>query len=113
MMEGIEARHQLIASALCFESEDAMLALAKLPQTEVAPFVVSVNLLDDVLTRFLTNKMSDDDLSFWATIVEQRSDIDATNIEGFVYSLSNDELMGGITIERITRMRQLLRSSID
>ena len=105
------SRVALLQQIICFGEcrQQAFLALAKLPyDAEPERFVVSNNMLAQVLQMYLADAMDADDLQEWAEFVECRNDVDYSAIEGFIYALTTPELMGDITPDNVAKMQQLL-----
>lgn len=71
---------------------------------------ISDTILIGVLQKFISGCISADDLEEWANFVECRDDIDCGKNEGYIYALSNPELMGEISTENINKMLTLLIS---
>mgnify|MGYP000462877082 CR=1 FL=1 len=71
-------------------------------------FIVTPAMLDHALTQYLQGHISADDLGDWADFIECRDDVDYSQIEGFIYALTNPDLMGEITKATMTRMQILL-----
>lgn len=71
---------------------------------------ISDSILALVLEKYLSGCISADDLEEWANFVECRDDIDCGKNEGYIYALSNPELMGEISTENINKMLTLLIS---
>ncbi|TQF66908.1 hypothetical protein [Pseudoalteromonas luteoviolacea] len=62
----------------------------------------------EVLQSAIEDKVSIDELEFWATILLQRDDYDVGDLEGSLYALSEPELMGGLDKVKIARLLTLL-----
>ena len=89
--------------------EEAFMQLAKLafdPHAE--PFQLSKTILSDVLTKYITNTITTDELEEWANFIECRHDISFSNVEGYIYALANPEQMGEISNDKIHQMLTLL-----
>ncbi|WP_239997990.1 hypothetical protein [Photobacterium phosphoreum] len=58
------------------------------------PFEVSRQHLIMVLEQYLADEIDADDLEQWANLINFRTDIDGSDIEGYLYALANPEMMG-------------------
>lgn len=74
------------------------------------PFIVTKSLLVQVLNKYLTHEIDDDDLEQWANLINFRDDINGDAIEDWLYALGNQEMMGnnGNKKANIERMLALL-----
>ena len=88
--------------------ESAYVVLASHRERTLMPFKLSKSHLIKVLAKFLKGDITSDDLSLWATIVDNQSNIDSHEIEDYLFALNNEEMMGDITKETIARMYTLL-----
>ncbi|TRX57521.1 hypothetical protein FNN08_05840 [Thalassomonas sp. M1454] len=79
---------------------------------DVSSLEVSNLILSEVLTKYLSDVISADDLEEWANFIECRDDLEFTAIEGFVYALANPEQMGEISKANIDKMLKMLNSSL-
>lgn len=64
----------------------------------------------DVLTRCQADEIDLDDLEMWANVIESRSDIDYSAVEGVIYALSNSEQMGELDKSKVARLIELFKA---
>lgn len=64
----------------------------------------------DVFTRCLAGEIDLDELELWANVIESRTDIDHSAVEGVIFALSNSEQMGELDRGKIQRLVELLTS---
>ena len=64
----------------------------------------------DVLTRCQADEIDLDDLELWANVIESRTDIDYSGVEGVIYALSNSEQMGELDKSKVAKLVELLAS---
>ncbi|WP_292955441.1 hypothetical protein [Neptuniibacter sp. UBA847] len=103
----VEALEQILSFGQKREEAYAvLLCLVEDAQSELV--VVSNRLLSDVLKKYLDDVISSDDLEEWANFIECREDVDYSEIEDYVYALSNPELMGNIDKDKVVTMLKLL-----
>ncbi|WP_371186013.1 hypothetical protein [Thalassotalea maritima] len=69
---------------------------------------VTVTVLVDVLTMYLDDKFSADELEMWAEFIESRDDIDGSDVEDYLYALANPLLLAEINKPYIQKMLALL-----
>lgn len=86
----------------------AYLVLAKQPCLDVLPLRATKQHLKHTLNKFMNHEIDDDDLTLWATIIDNQQAIDSFEIEDFLYALNNSELMGEINQASIEKMIRLL-----
>jgi len=72
-------------------------------------YTLSTEVLIDVLKRCLSNEIDLDDLELWANVIESRDDIDCTELEGFIYALSNSEQMGELNHQKLAQIVALVK----
>lgn len=68
------------------------------------PLIISSNQVKNIIERYLSGVLSNRELEEWANLIECREDIDfeesnRNEIEYIIYSLSNPELEGDISVE--------------
>ncbi|HEA14964.1 MAG TPA: hypothetical protein ENH88_00630 [Pseudoalteromonas prydzensis] len=71
-------------------------------------YVLTLTTVLDVLTRCLAGEIDLDDLELWANVIESRTDIDYSAVEGVIYALSNSEQMGELDKSKVARLVGLL-----
>ncbi|MDP4985069.1 hypothetical protein [Pseudoalteromonas tunicata] len=71
--------------------------------------LVDKNILCDVLTLYLNQQITDEDLKDWAAFVECNDEINCTLIEDFIFALANNEMIGGINSNSIALMLTLCK----
>ncbi|MBB1331815.1 hypothetical protein H5154_11155 [Pseudoalteromonas sp. SR44-5] len=71
-------------------------------------YILTLEAVLNVLTRCLAGEIDLDDLELWANVLESRTDIDHSAVEGVIYALSNSEQMGEIDNSKIERLVGLL-----
>jgi hypothetical protein len=107
-MNRAEALKQIVT--LGTHKETAYSELAKFRyDSEIEYFVVSKFILGNVLSMYLADKITANDLEEWANFVECRDDLDYEIIEGYIYALANPDLIGDINKEKIKKMLHLLK----
>jgi hypothetical protein len=74
-------------------------------------FELSDEILGDVLAKYISGSISEDDLEEWANFIECRDDINFSKLEGYIYALANPEIMGDISKNKIAQMLQVLTAS--
>ena len=89
--------------------EDAYMVIASNQQNLQLPLRITKQHLQHVLALYIGQEITDDDLSLWATVVDNQSAIDTSDIEGFLFALVNSEQMGEISAFSIERMLSLLK----
>ncbi len=90
--------------------DDAFHVLAGNDSQEVLP--VTPEHVASVLMRFAAGEISQDDLEDWAMLLEARDEFDCGSVEDYLYALNNPELMGGISIQTVASMAELLQDQI-
>lgn len=76
------------------------------PDNEVV--VASCQSIAVVLRKYIADEVSVDDLEEWAMFVDCRDDVDCSQIDDYVYALTNPELMDDIDKEKAAVMVELL-----
>ncbi|SIS60877.1 hypothetical protein SAMN05421760_102437 [Neptunomonas antarctica] len=106
-MKRVEALVQIITFGEC--REPAFSALCQFGfDSDVELVEISDSILADVLQLFIAGFISADELEEWANFIECRDDINFARNEGYIYALSNPELMGEINTEKIIKMLEVL-----
>ncbi|KTF12183.1 hypothetical protein [Pseudoalteromonas sp. H105] len=72
-------------------------------------YILTLENLLDVLKRCLAGEIDLDDLELWANVIESRSDIDYSAVEGVIYALSNSEQMGELDKDKVAKLVKLLK----
>jgi hypothetical protein len=92
--------------------DDAFSQLAKYPR-ECDTTLVNITplMLINNLNMYIQNTITSDELEFWANFVEIREDINCNDIEGEIYALSNPDLMGEISISKMTKLISILENA--
>ena len=75
----------------------------------IPSYVLTLECVLDVLKRCLASEIDLDDLELWANVIESRTDIDYSAVEGVIYALSNSEQMGELDKDKVTRLIDLLK----
>lgn len=88
---------------------EAFSVLLSSSQSEVVYCVSNQDVLT-VLDKVLSKQLDMDELEMWAQLLDMREDIDTQQVEGVLYALSNPELMGQITMEKIQQLSKLLEA---
>jgi len=92
--------------------DEAFSQLAKYPREYDATLVnVTPLMLINNLNMYIQNTITSEDLEFWANFIEIREDIDFSEVEGEIYALSNPDLMGEITISKMTKLISILENA--
>jgi len=93
--------------------DEAFSQLAKYPR-ECKTKLINITpiMLISNLKLYTQNIITSDDLEFWANFVEIREDINFDDIEGEIYALSNPDLMGEITINKISKLISILEAPL-
>ncbi|MBE0376457.1 hypothetical protein [Pseudoalteromonas prydzensis] len=73
-------------------------------------YVLTLITVLDVLTRCQADEIDLDDLEMWANVIESRSDIDYSAVEGVIYALSNSEQMGELDKSKVARLIELFKA---
>ncbi|MDP2636114.1 MULTISPECIES: hypothetical protein [unclassified Pseudoalteromonas] len=79
---------------------------------EVEPilcYTLTLENVIDVLKRCLAGEIDLDDLELWANVIEARTDIDYSAVEGVIYALSNSEQMGELDNDKVAKLVELLK----
>ncbi|WP_448547976.1 hypothetical protein [Thalassotalea fusca] len=109
-MNRAEALEQIVTFGT--EKEAAYSELVKFGyDSEVECFVVSKLILESVLLKYLSDKITGDELEEWANFIECRDDLNYEVIEGYIYKLANPYLVGDINKEQIAKMVNLLKAT--
>ena len=108
-------RQQALQQIIAFgEQRDAAVStLAKFgwdPSFEVIS--VDSHALILVLTKYMSDVISADDLELWANFIECRDELDYSAIDGYIYALAAPELMGDISPITIGKMLTVLTASM-
>ncbi|OCQ20741.1 hypothetical protein A7985_13105 [Pseudoalteromonas luteoviolacea] len=104
-MEYVEA---LKAFAQCSENKDEAMSVLVKTADGNGRFHVTAPMFKAVLQQAVDEKLSLDELEFWASILLQREDFKVDELEGSLYALSEPELMGGLDKAKIERLIALL-----
>ena len=92
--------------------DEAFSQLAKYPRECPQPLVeITPEILINNLKLYVKNTITTDDLEFWAGLIDIREDIAIKQVEGEVYALANPDLIGEISVEKITKLINLLEPS--
>ncbi len=109
-MNRAESLHQIITFGK--QRDEAFMSLVKLGYDHDAePFSLTTAVLTEVLSLYMADAISADDLEEWANFVETRDDINGQAIEGYIYALAEPEVMGDITKNNIRQMLTVLQAS--
>ncbi|KIO37614.1 hypothetical protein [Shewanella sp. cp20] len=109
-MNRTEALEQIVTFGT--DRENAYSALAKYGfDSEVEYFVVSKSVLESVLTMYLTDQITADELEQWANFVECRADLNYEAIEDYIYAIANPYLVGEINKDKMRKMVQVLNAT--
>ncbi|MBB1434861.1 hypothetical protein H5201_11165 [Pseudoalteromonas sp. SG43-6] len=73
-------------------------------------YILTLATVLDVLTRCQADEIDLDDLELWANVIESRTDIDYSAVEGIIYALSNSEQMGELDKSKVAKLVELLAS---
>ncbi|MCG3864241.1 hypothetical protein [Photobacterium sp. Ph6] len=89
-------KQQAIYQIMSFgpERDSAFSVYLNAASDQDTPFIVTKPLLIQVLNKYLTQEIDDDDLEQWANLINFRDDIDGDAIEDWLYALANTEMMG-------------------
>jgi hypothetical protein len=104
-------RAQALAEFITFgkHKDDAIGIIISANEAEPTPcYAVTLENLLDVLKRCLAGEISLDDLELWANVIESRTDIDYSAVEGVIYALSNSEQMGELDSDKVAKLVELL-----
>ncbi|WP_404341206.1 hypothetical protein [Pseudoalteromonas mariniglutinosa] len=104
-------RTQALAEFVTFgEHKDEAIGVIVSASSSERTLIYSVTLATvlDVLKRCLAGEIEIDDLALWANVIESRSDIDHSAVEGMIYALSNSEQMGELNLNKIQRLISVL-----
>jgi len=94
--------------------DEAFSQLAKYPRESDTTLVnVTPIMLIRNLKLYTQNIITSDDLEFWADFLEIREDINFNDVEGEIYALSNPDLMGEITINKISKLISILEAPLS
>jgi len=108
-------RQQALQQIIAFgeQREAAVTALTKFgwdPSFEVIS--IDSHALIVVLTKYMSDEISADDLELWANFIECRDELDYSAIDGYIYALADPELMGDISPITIKKMLTVLTASM-
>lgn len=105
-------RAQALAEFASFgkQKDEAISIIVSSTSDEQGPiYVLTLTTVLDVLTRCQVDEIDLDDLELWANVIESRSDIDYSAVEGVIYALSNSEQMGELDKSKVARLIELLK----
>ena len=105
-------RAQALAEFASFgkQKDEAISIIVSSTSDEQSPiYVLTLTTVLDVLTRCQADEIDLDDLELWANVIESRSDIDYSAVEGVIYALSNSEQMGELDKSKVARLIELLK----
>ncbi|KKK87186.1 hypothetical protein LCGC14_2755780, partial [marine sediment metagenome] len=97
-------RAQALAEFVTFgkHKDEAISIIVSSTSDEQGPvYVLTLTTVLDVLTRCLAGEIDLDDLELWANVIESRTDIDYSAVEGVIYALSNSEQMGELDKSKV------------
>lgn len=107
-------REEALLAIIQFDEkkDNAFSHLAKYPRESDNTLVnVTPLMLINNLDLYIQKKITSDDLEFWANFIEIRDDINFSEIEGEIYALSNPDLMGQLSINKITKLISILKNA--
>ncbi|CAM4350255.1 hypothetical protein [Pseudoalteromonas ostreae] len=105
-------RAQALAEFVTFgkHKDEAISIIVSTTSDEQSPaYTLTLATVLDVLTRCQADEIDLDDLELWANVIESRTDIDYSAVEGVIYALSNSEQMGELDKSKVTKLIGLLR----
>lgn len=105
-------RAQALAEFVTFgkNKEQAIgIIVSSLADDQSPAYILTLGAVLDVLNRCLTGEIDLDDLELWANVIESRTDIDYSTVEGVIYALSNSEQMGELDRGKVQRLVELLK----
>ena len=106
-------RAQAIAEFARFgkQKDEAISIIVSTTSDEQSPaYILTLATALYVFTRCLAGEIDLDELELWANVIESRTDIDHSAVEGAIYALSNSEQMGELDKSKIERLVELLKS---
>jgi len=106
-------RAQAIAEFARFgkQKDEAISIIVSTTSDEQSPaYILTLATALDVFTRCLAGEIALDDLELWANVIESRTDIDHSAVEGAIYALSNSEQMGELDNSKVAKLIELLAS---
>lgn len=74
-------------------------------------YTLTLNTVLTILSRCLAGEIDLDDLVFWANVIESRTDIDHSAVDGVIYALSNSEQMGELNHDKLAQLFELLNTN--
>lgn len=77
---------------------------------EATNYTLTLETVLNLLNRCIQGEIDLDDLELWANVIESRTDIDHSAVEGVIFALSNSEQMGELDKSKIARLVELLAS---
>ena len=105
-------RAQALAEFVTFgqNKDQAIGIIISANETEPNPcYVLTLECVLDVLKRCLVGEIDLDDLELWANVIESRTDIDYSAVEGVIYALSNSEQMCELDKDKVAKLVELLK----
>ncbi|MFY8328795.1 hypothetical protein [Pseudoalteromonas sp. ZZD1] len=105
-------RAQALAEFVTFgkNKEQAVgIIVSSLVDEQSPAYILTLESVLDVLKRCIAGEIDLDDLELWANVIESRTDIDHSAVEGAIYALSNSEQMGELDTSKIERLVGLLK----
>ena len=106
-------RAQALAEFASFgkQKDEAISIIVSATSDEQSPaYTLTLATALDVFTRCLAGEIDLDDLELWANVIESRTDIDHSAVEGAIYALSNSEQMGELDKSKVAKLIELLAS---
>ncbi|ATD01403.1 MULTISPECIES: hypothetical protein [Pseudoalteromonas] len=102
-----QALNQLITYGS--DINNAYRVLAQQTQQKILPLKVYKQHLKHALNLYISAQIDDDDLTLWATVLINQTAIDTNEIDDFLFALTNDDMMGGISPASIKKMYSLIK----
>ncbi|MEH6395675.1 hypothetical protein [Pseudoalteromonas sp.] len=91
-----------------YKDEAISIIVASTINNQAPIYTLGLATVIDVLTRCQADEIDLDDLELWANVIESRTDIDYSTVEGVIYALSNSEQMGNLDKAKVARLLELL-----
>jgi len=90
--------------------DEAIGVIVSSTAAQVTSYTLTLNTVLEILNRCISGEIDLDELELWANVVESKSDIDYSAVEGVIYALSNSEQMGELDSGKVQRLVELLSS---
>lgn len=90
--------------------QSAFSVIASQQNNNMLPLRATKQHLTDVLNRVLCGELNDDDIELWATVVDNQAAIDSSEIEDYLFAITNHDMMGDMCKNTIEKMLKLLET---